>query len=284
MMMCTCGVVSAKTPSGEMINLLVKTMDFPISSCWHGVAFQPGGFKFLAMGLTGQIGINSGVNEAGLGVALSFLDYRGPFQDDGKAQKFTHWLGDERGLANTEIMSRCERVEEAIEYLYGFVENHPLPGGNHMLVDATGKVAMFEHCNGQKAHKIHEEGYTARGNNGLLILQEEQAALPELVKFDRTTRFSTMRGFVEETKKIIETDGSREKAIAKMQEALSTHSPDGNDQPGTICSHGNVLPGARANLAIPMHTVSAIIFDVTKKELFYTRGNPCESEWLKLSL
>ncbi|MEL7566494.1 MAG: carcinine hydrolase/isopenicillin-N N-acyltransferase family protein [Dehalobacterium sp.] len=282
--MCTCGVVSAKTPSGERISLLVKTMDFPISPCWHGVAFQPGGWKFIAMGLTGQIGINSGVNEAGLGVALSFLDYRGPFEDDGKSQKFTHWLGDERGLANTEIMSHCQSVEEAIEYLYEFVKDHPLPGGNHMLVDATGKVANFEHCNGQAAHKIYEEGFTARGNNGLIILQEEQAVLPELVKFDRKTRYSTMLDFVEQTKKIIETDGSREKAIAKMQEALSTHSPEGNDWPGTICTHGNVLPGGRANLAIPMYTVSGIVFDVTNKELIYTRGNPCENEWLKLSI
>ncbi|WP_338833388.1 hypothetical protein MHLNE_23420 [Moorella humiferrea] len=284
--MCTSGAVSAVYPSGEPFILLAKTMDFPISPCWHGICYLQNGYRCLAFGMTGQIGINSGLNEKGLGVVLSYLGCYVPEEKEEEQTKFQKWGEDERGLANAEILTRCSNVEEAVEYLYDFIKRRPnIPGGNHMLVDATGKIAVFEHGLGSANHKFYEEGYTARGNNGLLILEDEQTNLPERIKFDRSSRYERMNKVMFSIRdSVINGRITRTEAIEEVKETLSYHNPEGKEKPGTICTHGLILPGGRTSLSKANWTITAAIFDVVNKEMFYTYGPPCESEWQKLSL
>ena len=284
--MCTTGIVSATRPNGEKVVLMGKTQEFLEAPMWHGYSFQEGKNTSLAFGLAGQLGYNSGLNEKGLCMMLSFLDYRGPFEADPEEKpNKAVWSGDERGLAIAHILTNYSNVEDAISYLTDYLPEIPLdcPGGNFHIADASGKVAIFEYCEGRSQYKIYEEGFTARGNNGLLILQEEQEKLSEVVRFDRLNRYNTAIKAMEKIKQDITNGATRDDAVNAYKELFKIHHPEGSDKPGTICTHNLWIPGGRTTLTTA-HTISAAIFDLVNKEMLFTRGTPCTAEWEILSL
>lgn len=287
--MCTSGVVSTVTGSGEKLVLLGKTLDFTYDSgFWHALITNQGGYDVLGVGMTPQIAVNSGLNKAGLGVCLSYFDYRGPFTDDPApkpAGKGLKWSGDDRGVANAAILAKCTTVQEAIEFMYDFVPQNPhMPGGNHMFADANGEIAVFEHCDGQMNYQIYTaQGYTARGNNALIIQQGRQRELPELVQKDRNDRCSTMEKCVAEIYRQASQGLAKDQAIEMMKQAFSTHGPDGADKPGAICAHGMALAGGRSSLPLPNWTLTAVVFDVIDRKMVYSIGNPCLGNWRELS-
>ncbi|MCM3571111.1 carcinine hydrolase/isopenicillin-N N-acyltransferase family protein [Neobacillus mesonae] len=279
--MCTCGAISTRDRYDQPVILIGKTMDFYESAFWHGKVSHTSGYTSIGFGVIPQIGINSGMNEKGLCVLLSFLDYRGPFTIEKNETIPNKWLGDDRALLNAQLLARCSKVEEAIAYLYEHVPRYKdMPGGNHMLVDKSGTLAVFEHCNGQMDHKYYtDKGYTARGNNGFLTILDKQASLPNDIKNDRSIRCSTMESTLAE---LYNQQFEEEEILQKMQQTLSSHQTDAPGQVGNICLHAQVLPGARASTYFPLSTISSIIFNVTKQVMYYTTSTPCQSSWHQL--
>lgn len=281
--MCTSGVVSAIGLDGRRHVYLGKTLDFCHTGCWHAVVHHSQGHDALCLGMTPQLGVNSGINSAGLAVILSYLDYRGPFEapNDAQSGNLLKWKGDDRGVANAALLARCTNVQEAVEFLYDFIPRYPgVTGGNHMLADASGQIAVFEHCNGQMQHQFYTEaGFTARGNNGLLVRYEEQAKLPAEVREDRETRYSAMLACMRETHAALCEGAVGAVAERNFKDMLSSHGHRGADGLGSICVHGLALPGGRASSPLPNWTISGIIIDVTGRKMSYTVGNPCQSEW-----
>lgn len=285
--MCTSGTLATTDRDGNSVILLGKTIDFYDASLWHGPITNTEGFSSVGCGLIPQIGVNSGMNEAGLGILLSYLDYRGPFakeqyvEDEGPLSK---WTGDDRALLNATVLAKCATVKEAVELLYELVPLSPdMPGGNHMLADADGNVAVFEHCGGQMNHHFYE-GIAARGNNGLLTVLEHQQKLPEEIKTDREKRCAQMHGCVSKLCEGINAGSlHKEEAIQRLKNILSDHT-DGGKAAGSVCIHGLELPGARANTSKPLSTVTALIFDITAKRMHFTTSPPCESNWYKMEL
>lgn len=278
--MCTCGAISTKDENGQSLILLGKTLDFYECSFWHGKVTCTNGNSILGLGAVPQIGINSGINKNGLGVLLSFLDYRGPFEKNKSSDIPQKWSGDDRALLNAQILAKCINVEEAIEFLYENVPKYPsMPGGNHMLADANGNIAVFEHCAGQMKHKYYtEQQFASRGNNGFLVIQDEQNKLSGDVQRDRNLRSENM---ADTLKKLITNNTSYDEALDNLKKVLGSHSQDA-DQIGSICIHNHVLPGARASTHVAMSTVTAVILDVVRKKMLYTIEAPCKNKWYEL--
>lgn len=281
--MCTTGVVTTRTVDGERVVLGVKTSDSLPSQFWHGIVRQPGGARIAAYGLVPQQGINAGLNEHGLLLISAYLDYR-HIPDDPERMSARRWTADVRGMIQADILDRARTAREALDSLYREFARFPdSTGGVHLVADAAGELAVFEHCDGRAGHEWRSEaGYAARGNNGLCIYVAEQDRLPGPVRFDRTERHRHM----EETMAALSAQAgrlTRAEMIAVLRETLAAHGPDGPERGGTICSHG-VDGGVRSNLPGPHYTLSAMIWDVGNRDMFYTDGYPCARPWHTLRL
>ncbi|MEW6274656.1 MAG: carcinine hydrolase/isopenicillin-N N-acyltransferase family protein [Bacillota bacterium] len=285
--MCTSGVISAVDREGKKRVFLFKTVDYDLVGAWHAVVRSGRGYDALAIGMVPQLGINSGLNEKGLGVCMSYLDVKG-VEDSAKVESRmpARWAGDDRGLANAAVLASCTTVEEAIEYYYDFVAKHPgTVGGNHMLADATGNIAVFEHSNGEARHAYYTDtGFAARGNNGLLVIQKQQELLPEEIKKDRMVRYQKMNEFLAGLHFELKNGLNDEVIVQKIKGILSYHAPTGVDQPGSICTHNLQLNGARTNQPLPgCWTITSVIFDIMKLKCYFSIGNPCQDQWGTIS-
>lgn len=283
--MCTSGALSGGRDSEEPVVVIFKTLDAGPTSTWHGFISHPEGYHSIGMGVAPQPGINSGVNEVGLGVVLSYLDFRGPFEDTGEEPPV--WEADLRGLANAQVLATCANVDEGVELLYNFFATHQnRVGGNHVLADRSGRIVVFEHCNGEMSHREYSvEGTVSRGNDGLLVADEEQAGLPDKVLEDRHERRKAMQVSLIEAKAGLDSGLlEKEDAIEKIKARLSSHRLGDGTAIGSICAHGVSLPGARFASALSNYTLSAIVLDIFSMEMHYTQGAPCSSPWQLISM
>lgn len=97
------------------------------------------------MGMTPQAGVNSGLNEAGLAVLMSYLDYRPGAPAEGQAPLLRDT--DRRGTFNAAVLSRCQTVDESLKVLYELAPRYPDgPGGNHIL---ASRQAHGRGCHGR---------------------------------------------------------------------------------------------------------------------------------------
>lgn len=272
-----------KDREGQPIILLCKTQDFYESGYWHGKVSHPNGVSMVGCGVVSQIGINSGMNDKGLAVLLSFLDYRGPFETLESQDIPSKWHNDDRALINAQLLARCSSVEEALDFLYEQIPRYPhIPGGNHMLADQRGNLAVFEHCAGEMNHRYYsEEGFVARGNNGFLVKKGEQDQLPDRVKQDRERRYFKMESVL---KAIIKDSLKQAEILEALKQALASHDYHYDGQVGSICIHDQTLPGARASTHVPMTTITAIIFNVLEKKMYYTTAPPCQGDWFTMGM
>jgi len=285
--MCTCGAFVSHNKTLRATSLAAKTIDFYASSLWVGRVHSTEGYQAIGCGLVPQIGVNSGMNEKGLVVLLSYLDYRGPFDHDDTIKEIPSsgisvWAEDYRAIINAEILSRCSSANEAIELLYQLVPHYKgMPGGNHMLLDSEGRLAVFEHCNGVMNHMFYES-YVARGNNGRCVRLAEQSDIPEMVNRDRTERYQSMETSVYHIWEALQQGGTKVNAEQQLKRQLAEHKNDGGI--GSICCHSLSLTGARANTNRVLSTVSAIIFDPLELVMHFTEGSPCKVLWQSLPL
>jgi hypothetical protein len=231
--------------------------------------------------------VNSGLNEFGLGVIISYSDYR--FRDpevyppsDETPGTFLSLDREPRTYMNELILSRCRRVPEAVEVMERFVADHPeMMGGNHLLADREGTLAIVEHCEGQAAVAYYTDtGYAARGNNSALLIREKQAGIS--VIHDCLERHRQMEEFL--AGQLSTVRAGEDRAFIEASRGLLSSHRGAPDEMGAICVHELKARGTRAPAVGPFmdgprRTVTGMIFDLQARRMLYTAGNPCASEW-----
>ena len=277
--MCTSGIVRAEATEVESLGF--KTLDGGPSIVWHGVTYRPGGLRALGVGTTGRPGINSGVNEAGVGLMLSYLDNcdaRPLAADDA-----TTWEDDLRWVANAEALSHCTSAVDMAEFFTRYFETNPSIGGNHLIFDASGTLLGLEHKGGQvRVENYTKVGWTARGNDNLLLDDNIFSNLSEPVHNDRQLRREVATSAAEESMHYLE-KGDKLAAIVAIQDSLGRHVGDGGSI-GSVCAHGVVIPGGRSPSSEPYFTSTGIIIDARERTMIFSDGNPCRGMWHTLSL
>lgn len=188
--MCTTGAFLG-TPSHEPAYLLAfKTLDSGPTGVWHSIVHFSSGTRAIALGSTGQQGINSGINDHGLTVILSYLDVVVPDASMTVEETMLLRSRDTRTLANALLLDRCRTVAEGAAFLDEFFHRHPSAvGGNHILADRSGAIGNFEHCGGEHVFRdVSADGLIGRGNDGCWANLQAQRGLPEAVRRDRALR------------------------------------------------------------------------------------------------
>lgn len=230
--------------------------------------------KALAVGITVQLGINSGLNSQGLCSVLSYLDTQIP--DCSSPAQESGWAGDNRGLANAEMLAQCSTVHEGNEFLTQYFARFPsVVGGNFILTDRYGALGIVEYYHGTVRFSQTLNTHIIRANNGLLVGLTEQQQLPEATKRDRKGRFimADRLGFKASA-------GTKDEAVADIQGFLSQH---GDENHPPICVHDYDVTGARYSRPEPISTVTGVIFDIRQYRMLFTRGNPCGNIWQELN-
>lgn len=93
---------------------------------------------------------------------------------------------------------------------------------------------------------------------------------------DRYLRYAKMEAVL---KDLLNQSLSQTEIVEAMQKVLASHDSGQGGQVGSICIHDQTLPGARASTHMPMTTVTAVIFDILKKRMYYTIAPPCQGKW-----
>ncbi|AUW94331.1 hypothetical protein BXT84_10595 [Sulfobacillus thermotolerans] len=265
--MCTTGIL--KGTDKEWL-LGFKTLDAAPTGTWHAEVSFPSGMRALAVGITVQLGINSGLNSQGLCSVLSYLDTCMPDPNGGPQE--SGWVGDNRGLANASMLAECTTVQEGYQFLSKYFQQFPSNvGGNFLLADHHGTIGVVEYYQGQVRFQEGTENYLVRANNGVLLAQEEQKLLSPEIQFDRFGRYSLAETFGRTNHQQAKSD-----AIKAIKEFLSSHG-DALNPP--ICVHDYDVPGARYSRSEPISTVTAAIFDMMNYRMLFTRSNPCSLSW-----
>ena len=277
--MCTIGAVSNVNREGKRLSFLMKTIDAPPLEVVNGFLYS-GNVEAVVTLLMKQPGINIGMNQRGLAVTLSYSDY---IEYRGEAEGSPRIEDDTRALANAEILKSCSSVEEGIAFLKDFVPLHPCQfGGNHLLIDRNGAIALLEQCRGRYEYKsFTTRGYCERGNNSHWLIREEQSSL--VAPLDSLPREKAMESFLITVYKGIPKGMECDEIIEEAKSLLSQHS-ERTDQRGGICVHGLNEPGARIFGDATCHTLSAVILDLSKRTMHYSIGSPCQRDWHNLTL
>ena len=291
--MCTIGATVAKDRAGNVRAFLLKTAD-----CWAGCEFHhsiqasENGTRRIDFSVEPQFGVNSGLNEHGLGLVISYSDYR--FRDPEIYTRDEHFRDvfvssekEPRTEMNQLVLSNCKTVPQAIEFIEGFVRRHPeMMGGNHLLADATGNLAIVEQCEGTTAVVDYSQvGYTGRGNNSCLLIRDKQASIS--IIHDCLSRQQQMEGFLKSQMAVLE-DGDESRFVSSAKVLLGSHA-GGPDQTGSICVHGLQVRGTRAPAigpfgTKPFWTATALVLDLQRRQMLFSVNNPCQGEWQSLDL
>jgi len=291
--MCTIGAITGRDRAGEVRSFLLKTAD-----CWAGCEFHhsietsEGGVRRIDFSVEPQLGVNSGLNEYGLGVVISYSDYR--FRDpeiypreEVFRDAFISSEKEPRTQMNHLVLSHCKSVPQAVEFIERFVTRHPeMMGGNHLLADATGNVAIVEQCEGKTAVADYSQvGYAGRGNNSSLLIRDKQASIS--IIHDCLKRQEQMEAFLKSQVGVLE-NGDGPRFIESAKALLGSHAGS-PDQTGSICVHGLQVRGTRAPAigrfgTAPFWTATALVLDLRRREMLFSVKNPCQGEWRSLNL
>lgn len=273
--MCTIGAVSNISSKGERLTFLMKTLDASDGhECVSGFFRASNGNQALCVSVIRQHGINIGLNQQELAVTMSYSDYKPRF---GKGTDQV--LMDSRALANAQILAECRSVHEGIEVLKDFVPKHPDQlGGNHLLIDSQGKIALLEQCEGKYEYREYsDEGYCSRANNSHWLIKDAQSKTT--VPADSLPREKQMKAFLKEVYENIPKGMDGEEIIFGAKSLLSLHS---GARP--ICVHSHVNKDSTLFPSQPVSTLSAIILEINSSTMHYSLGNPCLGNWKALAL
>ena len=186
-------------------------------------------------------GLNSGVNERGLAVAITFVDTV-PL-----AEALLHKIS--RGVLVEEILSSCADLASAVQVITDFMPKR-LVGGNIVVATPEGSLVL-EQLYPRFAIEYITKEVTVRTNHFLNLLTEGEV----LGNRDNSIgRFMRM-------KKLL--DNGVPASLDSIQASLSDHTPT-----HSICSHSGEL-----------RTVSAAVFDLNSAEMHYAVGPPCNTSW-----
>ncbi|MBJ6724370.1 carcinine hydrolase/isopenicillin-N N-acyltransferase family protein [Geomesophilobacter sediminis] len=240
--MCTLGAVTGR--------FLFKTRDlWGESDPFEEIVSRQGRLCYLGLrgqAAPGERGLNSGINEAGVAVAVTFADTVS--LADALAKKTP------RGVLVEEILGRCSDLASALRTAAEF-QQLPLVGGNIVIMTPQGGAVIEElypwYCVEQTVAPV-----TVRTNH-FINLRE-----PAPLKGDREGGLARHRRMVS-----LLSDGADVDA-RQLQAFLADHA---GAHP--ICSHAGELT-----------TVSAVIYDLEGRRLNYAPGPPCRTAWQEYRL
>lgn len=236
--MCTLGAISG--------SWLFKTRDL-----WSG--YDPaeeivsGHGRYRYVGVRGHAsplerGLNSGVNEKGVGVAITFVD---PLPLSEALNVKTP-----RGVLVEEILRNCHDLASALRIVTDFLTT-PLVGENIVVMTPAGGFVV-EQLHPRFAVEFITGSLTVRTNHFLNLRTDGEPDDPA----NSVSRCNRMHQLLDETASV---------DLQKIQAALSDHL-----DPHPVCSHGGEL-----------HTVSAAIYDLRAATLHHASGPPCSTPWMR---
>lgn len=272
--MCTMGALS----QGQH-RILLKTLDFAEPGIYAGLfRHSKGQQRVIGLGMWAQSGINAGMNESGVGVMMSYFG-----TSAGNESAYTGRWNDQRAIYNAEALFSARTTLEALECLdWRVSQSGSAVGGTHLIMDASGDVAVLEHEGGRTVRAMYRAGNGIRlayANTASHGFQEAQERLPERIQRDRALRREVMCQALDAIAESDDADEARQRS-----KSVLCHHGVAEDGLGWICTHHLDLPGSRANLSGPMRTISGIVLDMGQQSIYYSDGNPCEGEWHELCL
>lgn len=235
--MCTMGALNGR--------YLCKTRDL-----WHDsepreeIVRGRGRLRYLGVrghAAPGERGLNSGINEAGVAVAITFAD----------TVPLTQALRQRtpRGVLVEEILAACGDLSSALQRLAEF-QRVPLVGGNIIIMTRQGGVVLEQLFPRFCIEQIMEE-VTVRTNHFLNLTEPEPLVGDRENSVARLRRMTALLG------------NGRDMGIGQLQGMLADH-----HGPHQICSHQGEL-----------RTVSAVVYDLTAARLLHAAGSPCNTNW-----
>jgi hypothetical protein len=238
--MCTLGAINGK--------YLFKTRDL-WGDANRGEEVVTGRGRYRYVGVHGMTtpqerGLNSGINEAGVAVAVTYVGHVS--MEEAIATKTP------RGVLVEEILRTCGDLPAVLRLIADFIRV-PLVGGNIVILTPDGS-AVLEQLHPRFAIELVHTPVVVRTNHF------SNLQVPGNLYGDRDnchTRNARMASLL--------ADGHATGRISPdyIKAALSDHSG-----PHPICSHAGSL-----------QTVSAALYDLQARTLEYTYGNPCAGNW-----
>jgi hypothetical protein len=235
--MCTLGAINGR--------YLFKTRDlWSKSDTAEEIVAGYGRYRYV--GVQGHAsplerGLNSGINEKGLAVAITYVDTV-PL-----AEALQHKTP--RGVLVEEILRSCDDLGAALRCITDFMPT-PLVGGNIVIASPDGCIVLeqlypryaFEYVSGRVA---------VRTNHFLNLWTDDSILGDQENSLGRFKRTSLLLGAGETT------------TVESIKTLLADH-----QTPHPICSHSGELS-----------TVSAFVYDLGAAELHHAAGPPCSSSW-----
>jgi len=155
--MCTIGGIVA-----DGRTFLLKNFDYPpVPTGWAYFTPFDEGIAHFALVDHGQRGVNSGLNQAGLGLQIS----RSKSNDPGSRES-----EELRTVLNAELLTGFSSVGSAVKHVEDFASKNPqMYGGNLMMADGES-VSITEYIDGKCKSEIISEGFVTRANHSIFGL------------------------------------------------------------------------------------------------------------------
>lgn len=238
--MCTLGTLSGR--------YLFKTRDLWLNSDrTEEIVHGQGRYRYVGVqgqAAPGERGLNSGINTAGVAVAITHVDYI-PLAEALETRT-------PRGVLVEEILSTCGDLSAALRVMTDYLDR-PLVGGTITVLTPSGGVVL-EQIHPRFAFELLQEPITVRTNH-FLNLQVPGKLIGN--RDSSCKRYGRMMNLLWQNEPDIGTD------LETIRNILADHK---GEYP--ICSHGGELV-----------TVSAVIYDLRLRTLHYHKGNPCSFDW-----
>lgn len=234
--------------------LVVKNRDFAGSHTAIQRVFSHQGDDIktgsvLCIGSLGSPGAySSGMNASGLALVDTQVGSR------------DHGIGWLRYFLMTRLLAQCHTVDEAITFIR--TRTHA-GGGTLVMADINGTVAAVELGH---RHISIETAPRAWRSNHFISEKLHQQTYPtdgDSISKSSLERFAVLKN------RIPDGDWSIEQAIALMKSHKDT------EIYGSLCQH----PEGHGSL-----TISSAIYDVKRRELYFSGPNPCISPWYHYAL
>ncbi len=195
-------------------------------------------------------GYSSGMNEDG----FCLVDTNIPTKDHGPGLCRYFLMG--------HLLKTCSSVNQAIEV----ISNLPHSGGGALLIaDRTGDIAGIELGHAEQNYEKTETFLikTNHFTSSLLNLSNVTKGRKSKLK-NSMTRLKFINNTLKKGWNSINTEG--------IIELLKSHDPKNS---GDICKHLSIDNTA---------TISGAVYKPAEKKLYFSDGNPCNSEWYTFSL
>ncbi len=191
-------------------------------------------------------GLNSGINEKGVAVAITFVD-NVPLAEALLTKT-------PRGVLVEEILGSCGDLASAVTVITEYMKK-PLVGGNIMVATPQGGVVL-EQLYPRFVCEYFINPIVVRTNHFLNLPMEQSNQHEHNSSHDRSRRMCELLG------------NGDNASLTSIQGVLADHG-------GThrICSHEGTL-----------RTVSAVVYDVKAAVMHYASGPPCNTPWQRFTV